>query len=178
MRKQLVFGLSAVVLSAGLASCGSSGDKPDVKPPAPKISNDAAVPEPAYDNNNPGLEGNNPQKVEPQPEVQANLTSMLFEEYKHDFGNVPKEGPNEHVFKFTNTGDNPLTIKNASASCGCTVPNWPKEPIMPGDGGEIKVVFTPKENQAGKPVTKTVTVMANVEGGSQQLNITAQVAAE
>jgi hypothetical protein len=65
----------------------------------------------------------------------------------------------EHTFRFTNTGSKDLVISSASASCGCTIPNWPKEPIAPGEKGEIKVEF----NSNGKKdmVTKDITILAN-----------------
>jgi hypothetical protein len=77
----------------------------------------------------------------------------------HDFGTITDGEKVEHTFKFTNTGEADLVISSATASCGCTIPNWPKEPISPGDDGEIKVEF----NSAGKSdmVTKDITILAN-----------------
>ena len=61
------------------------------------------------------------------------------------------------------SGNEPLIISNAKGSCGCTVPQWPKDPIKPGDSGEIKVVYNSKNKGAvgGKAETKTVTITAN-----------------
>jgi hypothetical protein len=75
-----------------------------------------------------------------------------------------------HSFTFTNTGDNDLVISNARGSCGCTVPEWPKEPIAPGKSGKIDVVF----NSDGKPgnAIKSVTVSTNTEPATHQLFIT------
>jgi len=76
------------------------------------------------------------------------------------------------VFKFTNTGDAPLIITDAKSSCGCTVPNPPKDPIAPGDSGEMLVKF----NGSGQnQVTKTITVTANTAKGSELLRIKAFV---
>ena len=77
----------------------------------------------------------------------------------HDFGKVTDGERVEHTFKFTNTGEADLVISSATASCGCTIPDWPKEPIAPGEKGEIKVEF----NSAGKSdmVTKDITILAN-----------------
>ena len=77
----------------------------------------------------------------------------------HDFGKVVDGERVEHTFKFTNTGEADLVISSATASCGCTIPEWPKEPIAPGEKGEIKVEF----NSAGKSdmVTKDITILAN-----------------
>jgi len=58
-----------------------------------------------------------------------------------DYGTVEKGADGVRVFEFTNTGDAPLIISNVKSSCGCTVPSKPKDPIMPGDSGEIKVKY-------------------------------------
>ena len=102
-------------------------------------------------------------------------TSIEYFETKHDFGNVFYPSDNVYTFKFKNTGSEPLTIFNAKASCGCTVPNKPEEPIMPGEIGEMDVVFKPKEGQAGTQVTKKITVTANTEPSQTYLEITANV---
>jgi hypothetical protein len=77
----------------------------------------------------------------------------------HDFGSITEGEKVEHTFKFTNTGDADLVISSATASCGCTIPSPPKEPIAPGEDGEIKVEF----NSAGKSAmqTKDITILAN-----------------
>jgi len=71
---------------------------------------------------------------------------ITFEESSKDFGDITQGDKVENVFKFENTGKAPLVISNVAATCGCTVPSWPKEPIAPGKKGEIKVSF----NSAGK----------------------------
>ena len=102
-------------------------------------------------------------------------TSMVFNEDVHDFGSVDIETENKHSFVFTNLGKEPLQISNAKGSCGCTVPNWPREPIMPGQSGEIEVVYRPNKGQAGKAQNKTVSVTANTEPAITVLNIKALV---
>ena len=82
---------------------------------------------------------------------------------------------NKYSFSFTNSGNEPLKISNAKGSCGCTVPNWPKEPILPGESGKIDVVFRPSKGQAGSKQTKTVTVSANTTPENTILKITAFV---
>ena len=89
------------------------------------------------------------------------ITSIEYVEMKHDFGNVIYPSDNPYTFKFKNTGNSPLVIKDAKASCGCTIPNKPEEPIMPGEMGEIDIIFRPKEGQVGQFVTKEITVTAN-----------------
>lgn len=71
---------------------------------------------------------------------------ITFEEASKDFGDITQGDKVEHVFKFENTGKSPLVISNVAATCGCTVPSWPKEPVLPGAKAEIKVSF----NSAGK----------------------------
>ncbi|WP_343485725.1 DUF1573 domain-containing protein [Allomuricauda sp. d1] len=106
-------------------------------------------------------------------DVQKKLPVMSFDRSEHDFGTIEQGTPQETIFKFTNTGDAPLIITNASSSCGCTVPEYPKNtPIAPGDSGELLVKF----NGSGQnQVTKTVTVTANTEKGSELLRIKAFV---
>ena len=97
---------------------------------------------------------------------------MSFEKAEHDFGTIEQGTPQETVFTFTNTGNAPLIITDAKSSCGCTVPNPPKDPIAPGETGELKVNF----NGSGQnQVTKTITVTANTEKGSELLRIKAFV---
>jgi hypothetical protein len=97
---------------------------------------------------------------------------MTFDKAEHDFGTIEQGAAQETAFKFTNTGNAPLIITDAKSSCGCTVPNPPKEPIAPGESSELLVKF----NGAGQnQVTKTITVTANTEKGSELLRIKAFV---
>lgn len=100
-------------------------------------------------------------------------TSLAFAEELKDFGDIPQESTNKHVFEFTNTGVEPLVIENATGSCGCTVPNYPKEPIMPGEKGVIEVEYKPGQQEG--PQQKTVTVTANTEPRQTLLKIKANV---
>nr|WP_297914187.1 DUF1573 domain-containing protein [uncultured Allomuricauda sp.] len=106
-------------------------------------------------------------------EAQKNLPVMTFENSEHDFGTITQGTAQETRFKFTNTGQAPLIITDAKSSCGCTVPEYPKNtPIAPGDSGELLVKF----NGSGQnQVTKTITVTANTEKGSEILRIKAFV---
>lgn len=113
--------------------------------------------------------------AEAEAQKKATMTSMGFNELNHDFGLVGKTSENKYVFIVENTGDKPLVITDAKASCGCTTPSIPKEPILPGATAELPVVFKPKEGQAGQVVKKDVTVYANVEGGSSIISIQAEV---
>ena len=88
---------------------------------------------------------------------------IKFESTTHDFGSFSENSPKVTcTFKFTNTGDGPLVIHQAIASCGCTVPQYPKEPIKPGESGEVKVIY----NGAGKfpgRFQKTITLRTNAD---------------
>lgn len=97
---------------------------------------------------------------------------MTFEESQFDFGTIDQNTHVEHVFKFKNTGDSPLMIVNAKSSCGCTVPEYTKEPVAPGASGELLVKF----NGAGQnQVSKTVTITTNTKAGTESLVIKAFV---
>ena len=100
-------------------------------------------------------------------------TTVQFASLTHDFGKVKQDTKNVHVFKFKNSGTNPLIINNATGSCGCTVPKYPKEPIPPGGTGEIEVEYSPGKQQGTQ--TKTVTITANTNPVQTQLTIMANV---
>lgn len=86
---------------------------------------------------------------------------MTFESTTVDYGTIAQSSEPLRVAKFTNTGDEPLVITNAKGSCGCTVPKWPKEPIMPGESAQIEIRYDTK--RVG-PINKTVKITTN-EGG-------------
>jgi len=83
---------------------------------------------------------------------------MTLESNEVDYGTIKQHGEPLRVLKFTNTGTEPLVIKNARGSCGCTVPIWPKEPIMPGEESEIEIRYA--TNRLGK-INKTVKITTN-----------------
>ena len=101
------------------------------------------------------------------------LPTFKFSEESFDFGTIREGDVVDHVFSFVNEGDAPLIISSATASCGCTVPVWPKAPIAPGEQAEIKVQF----NSRSKPgiQNKTVTVTANTYPKVTRLKIKANV---
>ena len=111
--------------------------------------------------------------AEPEVKPDGPLPSFEFAEESHDFGTITEGEVVEKVFKFKNTGDAPLIISSATASCGCTVPVWPKDPIPVGEEGEIQVRF----NSAKKPgiQNKTVTITANTYPKINRLRIKANV---
>lgn len=96
-----------------------------------------------------------------QNAVETDGAKIEFVESEHDFGQL-EEGPKaKYSFKFTNTGNKPLIISNVKASCGCTTPYWPKEPIMPGASETI----TAEYNTQGRPgpFNKAITITTNTQ---------------
>lgn len=130
-------------------------------------SNDRSLtaPSPA-DGNIPGTNVNSTLPVGP-------TTTIQYDNDKYNFGVVNEGEIVKHVFKFKNTGNEPLVISNAKGSCGCTVPTWPKEPVPAGATGEISVEF----NSKGKPgqQSKRVTVTANTNPTETYLEISGEV---
>lgn len=98
---------------------------------------------------------------------------MAFSEAQFDFGDINQGDKVEHVFAFENVGTEPLIITNVQTTCGCTAPNWPRDPIAPGQSSEIKVVF----NSAGKigRQHKVVTIVSNAVNPSNKVTITTNV---
>lgn len=91
--------------------------------------------------------------------IPTDVAVMTFTEEVYKFGNIKAGDVVEHVFKFTNTGTAPLVIENAKSTCGCTVPQYPREAILPGESGEIAVKFNSK-NKHGRQ-RKPVNITAN-----------------
>jgi len=114
---------------------------------APNTAINPAASQPAIKPTNTNTQ---PQQPEVDPATAANL---VFAENEFDFGTLEEGEKVEHVFKFENTSTNPLTISNARGSCGCTVPEWPREPIAPGESGEIKVKFDSKGKKGSQSKT-------------------------
>lgn len=106
----------------------------------------------------------------------ANAPVFKFEKEVYDFGLVNEGEKVTYDFKFKNTGNSPLIISSATASCGCTVPDYPKQPIAPGEEGVISVVF----NSEGRPgvQNKIVTVTANTIPSLTELSILGSVLAK
>jgi hypothetical protein len=112
-----------------------------------------------------------PVKVEENP----NAPEITFENLVHDYGTVAYGGDGVCTFKFTNTGKEPLILQQPQSSCGCTVPTWPKEPVLPGASDEIQVTYNTKK--VG-PINKTITVRSNAKTNTVVLRITGAVQAD
>ncbi|HAC23977.1 MAG TPA: DUF1573 domain-containing protein [Cytophagales bacterium] len=114
----------------------------------------------------------------PQPETKPEgpLPTLAFETTSHDFGTINEGQKVVHTYKFKNTGEAPLIIQSAQPSCGCTVPDWTKEPIPVGGTGFVKAEF----DSNGKPGVnnKSITVTANTWPKTTQLNFKAMVVAK
>jgi Protein of unknown function (DUF1573) len=156
MRMKLFIACLLVMTSTLLLSCSqkSNGDKPENALDPDAINNPAT----ASENNG---------------EAESMLPVFQFTEEEFDFGSI-KEGESvSHAFKFKNTGKSDLLISSASGSCGCTVPEWPKDPIAPGKEGTVNVRFN-SEGKSGMQ-HKTVTLIANTIPNSKVLTITGEV---
>jgi hypothetical protein len=100
---------------------------------------------------------------------------IKFNKEVHDYGTVKYGGDGTCTFEFTNEGNEALVISNAKGSCGCTVPEWPKEPIAPGASASVKVKYD--TNRPGA-INKSVTITSNavnVEGGIVTVRIKGEV---
>ena len=84
---------------------------------------------------------------------------ITFKETSHDFGNIPFKGNGSYEFVFVNTGTEPLILTQPKSSCGCTVPEWPRQPILPGESNVIKVTY--KNTDRPGNFNKYVTVFSN-----------------
>lgn len=120
-----------------------------------------------------GPKSNKLKAKEPEVKPEGPLPVISFEAMDHDFGTIKEGDVVEYTYKFKNTGDAPLIIQNAQPSCGCTVPDWTKDPIPVGGEGFVKAVFDSK----GKPnlQNKTITVTANTWPKTNQLKFKAMV---
>ncbi len=104
----------------------------------------------------------------------THIPVFQFEKETHDFGSITEGEKIQYAFKFKNTGNGDLIIRSANGSCGCTVPEWPREPVPPGGSGVINITF----DSSGKHGMqhKTVTVLSNTVPNTKVLNITGEVA--
>jgi len=126
----------------------------------------------------PTAASNNTNNNTPQPEVKPEgpLPKIDFTKEEHDFGTIKEGDIVEHTFTFKNVGEAPLIISNARATCGCTVPQWPKEPIPVGEEGEILVRFNSRNKKGNQ--NKTVTLTANTYPSANKIRIKANVLKE
>ncbi|MCF8236564.1 MAG: DUF1573 domain-containing protein [Saprospiraceae bacterium] len=163
--KKLIFGFALSTALLALAACGSDQAESAAETSPEQIENGTA--NPASDvtvSSEPGAEA----EVPSGPTTQMTFTTM-----EYDFGKVKSGETVTHDYEFTNTGKENLIIANAKGSCGCTVPQWPKEPIAPGKTAVIKVVFDSKGKSG--PQSKRVTITANTNPPQTFLEIKGEV---
>lgn len=113
------------------------------------------------------------QNVVPQTPDNTPLTSLALSENFWDFKEVKKGQTVEHVYEITNTGNQPLVISEVKPACGCTAPDYTKEPILPGQKGQVTLRFDSSDFQGLQ--TKQAQVYANVEKSPILLTFTANV---
>ena len=115
---------------------------------------------------------NNPKSADGKVDKDG-VPKISFKEMEHNFGRVIEGEKITYAFKFTNTGNGNLVITNVSSSCGCTVPQFTKDPVKPGEQGNIKVTFDSKNRMGFQ--NKTVTVVSNTQPNTTILRVRAQV---
>lgn len=145
--KKVIFGLLCLSISAAV----SAQDGKTNAPAAPQPAAQTPPPPPA------------------PPKANPNAGKFKFTEETHDFGEIPEGPVAEYDFEFKNVGKEPIVIQEAHGSCGCTVPKWPQEPILPGKKGVIHVAY----NSAGRPgpINKDVTINSNAQQSPLVLHI-------
>ncbi|MBK7887733.1 MAG: DUF1573 domain-containing protein [Bacteroidetes bacterium] len=150
MKKLFLLAACSLLLVAG--SVNAQNDKVMAKPVAAPAATDAQT---AVDN--------------------KNASEMVFDAEEFNFGTIKQGESVTHEFSFTNNGKEDMIITNAQGSCGCTVPQYPKEPIKKGATGSIKVTF----NSAGKMgmQDKTVTITSNAKNSPRILHLKGTVEA-
>jgi hypothetical protein len=163
MRKLIYFSFLFSVLF--LASCKSDKEGSDGTSESLTVSNSDQT---AQTDNTASQIINNEEQEPLGP-----LTKIKFQNDTYDYGKVMEGKLVEHDYVFTNDGNEPLILKNVKASCGCTIPSWPREPIAPGESGKIHAAFDSSGRGAvgGAVQSKTITVTGNFEGGTVQLTL-------
>lgn len=147
--KQRIFLIALAFVAGSVIACKSSGNKDDISPDVV----------------------NNP--ITANGENKGDLPVFQFETDVHDFGKVIEGEKLTYSFKFKNLGKSDLVIASATATCGCTVPDYPRKAIKPGEDGVITVTF----NTSGKNgfQHKVVTLAANTQPNTYQLSVKAMV---
>jgi hypothetical protein len=111
----------------------------------------------------------------PATPADPNAPEITFNELVHDYGTVVQGSDATCEFKFTNVGKEPLILQKPVSSCGCTVPTWPQEPVLPGKSDVIKVTYS--THNVG-PINKTITVTSNAKTARIVLSIKGNVIAK
>lgn len=115
------------------------------------------------------------EKQQAEANAQANNPNapiIKFDKLEHDYGTIEQNGNGDCEFKFTNDGKEPLILSNVRSSCGCTIPTWPRQPILPGQSEAIKVHYDTKRVGI---ISKTITVYSNAKEAAVTLKIKGNV---
>jgi len=105
--------------------------------------------------------------------AQSNAAVLKFDHKEHAFGEIKEGEKVSHDYKFKNEGKSPLILSNVMIACDCTTSEWPKEPIMPGKEGVIKVMFD-SEGKDGLQ-KKVLVILSNASNGTERLSFTMNV---
>lgn len=97
---------------------------------------------------------------------------MTFESMIVDYGDIEQDSEPLRILKFTNTGTEPLVVSNARGSCGCTVPTWPKQPVMPGESSQLEIRYDTKRLGG---INKTVTITTNEGGEAHVIKVVGKI---
>jgi hypothetical protein len=156
--KSFKFAAFALAVSVSMTACSSGGDAESTAAATQPNPNAAVTP------------------AAQTPQAPAGpVTTVAFEESQISFGTIDEGEIVNQVFKFTNTGSEPLVLSDARGSCGCTVPQWPKEPVAPGESGEITVQFNSKAKRGKR--SQKVTITANTNPPQSFIYLTGEVVA-
>ena len=147
----------SLLLALGLLAASCNRDKPTEA--GTQGMNAAAADADDNSKANPTIDNPNVASDTEAPNPDAPV--MTFAESQFDFGDIKPDSKVSHTFTFTNTGKTPLLIADATASCGCTTPNWTKEPVAPGAKGTLDVQFDSRGKQG--LISKQVSVRANTQ---------------
>ena len=165
--KKLILGLSVCAMIAGVQSC----KKEVTNQPADQLAIEQTDAHSEADHAAPTLEQQRDQSIE---EAQSKpLTNLVLSENTFNFGDIKKGESVEHKYQVTNTGTNPLIISSVKPGCGCTAPDYTKDPIMPGKTGTITLKFD-SSNFDGQ-IHKQAEVFANVEKAPIVIEFTGNV---
>lgn len=174
MLKQIKLGILAFAAVGFLAACQNDSARDQAVQAA--AGNETAAVTPSNLSTAP-QSAVNPQANAAEPAAPVGPTTTIqFNETEFNFGKVKAGEAVQHDYVFKNTGKEPLIISNAKGSCGCTVPEWPKEPIPVGGTGKIKVEFDSKGKNG--PQTKQVTITANTDPPQTIIYIKGEVLGE
>lgn len=113
--------------------------------------------------------------LQAQDQAVAKADSIIFNSLVHDYGTIEQGGDGNCEFNFTNKGDVPIVLTGVRSSCGCTVPEWSKDPILPGETGVIKVKY---DTRRVGPINKSIVVNSNAVNATVILRITGTVVAK